>query len=154
EVTAVTAATDGPTLLAELDRLGAEVAVPLLEQDQVIGLLCLGEKRSGDPYFSNDADLLTTLANQSAIAIRNAQTHQRVVRMNEELQKILGTIESGVIAVGPKGRITLFNRAAEQLTALPAAAARGQLADHLPPPLARLITLTAQDGRSRSQEEF
>ncbi len=151
---------DGPTapdaseLRAEFCRLRAEVVVPLVEAEQVIGLLCIGAKRSGDPYFSNDADLLATLANQSAVAIRNAQTHQRVVQVNEELQKILSTIESGVIAVGPKGKIAIFNRAAEQLTGVPAQTARGQPVDHLPAALARLITMTVQDGQSRSQEEF
>ncbi len=141
-------------LRAEFTRLGAEVVVPLVEEEQVIGLLCIGPKRSGDPYFSDDADLLTTLANQSAVAIRNAQTHQRVVQVNEELQKILSTIKSGVIAVGPNGRIALFNRAAEQLTGVAVQSARGQAVEDLPAPLARLITSTVRDGQSRSQEEF
>jgi PAS domain S-box-containing protein len=141
-------------LLGELQRLKVEVVVPLIEQEQVIGLLCLGEKRSGDPYFSNDADLLTTLANQSAVAIRNAQVHQRVIQMNEELQKILSTIESGVIAVGAKGKVSLFNRAAEQLTGMSAQEARGHPVEHLPAPLAELVGATAADGKSRSQMEF
>jgi len=148
------AAADGGELRAEFSRLGAEVIIPLVEEEQVIGLLCLGAKRSGDPYFSDDADLLTTLANQSAVAIRNAQTHQRVVQVNEELQKVLSTIESGVVAVGPRGKITLFNRAAERLTGVAAEAARGRAVSDLPSALARLIGATAQDGQSRSQEEF
>jgi PAS domain S-box-containing protein len=141
-------------LRGELQRLKVDVVVPLIEQEQVIGLLCLGEKRSGDPYFSNDADLLTTLANQSAVAIRNAQVHQRVIQMNEELQKILSTIESGVIASGAKGKISLFNRAAEQLTGMSAQEARGHPVEHLPAPLAELVGATAADGQSRSQVEF
>jgi PAS domain S-box-containing protein len=148
---------EGPpagALQAEFGRLGAEVIVPLIEKEQVIGLVCIGPKRSGDPYFSDDADLLTTLANQSAVAIRNAQTHQRVVQMNEELQKILSTIESGVIAVGPRGRIALFNRAAELLTGIPAPTACGRSVDELPGRLARLLAGTVKDGQSRSQEEF
>jgi PAS domain S-box-containing protein len=148
------AAPDGASLRVDFRRLRAEVVLPLVEEGRVFGLLCVGVKRSGDPYYSNDADLLTTLANQSAVAIRNAQTHRRVVHMNEELQKILSTIESGVIAVGRKGRITLFNRAAEQLTGLSARATYGQSADCLPIPLARLMDVTAADGQPRSQEEF
>jgi len=141
-------------LLTECTELCAEVIVPLVNEEQVIGLLCIGAKRSGDPYFSNDADLLATLANQSAVAIRNAQNHQRVVQVNEELEKILGTIESGVIALGRKGKITLFNRAAERLTNVPAQAARGRAADCLPPPLPELLAEAALDGQSRPQEEL
>ncbi len=117
-------------------------------------MLVLGAKRSGDPYFSNDADLLTTLANQAAVAVRNAQTHARVVQVNEEMQKVLETIESGVVAVGPRGRITLFNRAAEQFTGVSAQAVRGQAPDQLPAPLGRLLQSTAADGQPRSQNEF
>jgi PAS domain S-box-containing protein len=141
-------------LALEFDRLNADVVVPLIEEADVIGILCLGQKRSGDPYFSDDADLLATLANQSSVAIRNAQTHQRVVQLNEELQTILSTIESGVVAVGAKARITLFNRTAERLIGMPAISAKGQRVEDLPPALARCLGATLADGEPRSQVEF
>jgi len=144
-----------PAIIAELDRLGgAEVIAPLFETGEVIGLVVLGPKWSGDPYFSDDADLLTTLANQSAVAIRNAQTHARVVQVNAELQKILGTIDSGVVAVGPTGQVSLFNRAAERFTGVPAMVARGRPAGQLPVPLAGALEATARDGKPRSEVEF
>jgi len=141
-------------LRLELDSLHGAVVAPLVEENELIGFLVLGAKRSGDPYFSNDADLLTTLANQAAVAVRNAQTHARVVQVNEEMQKVLETIESGVVAVGPRGRITLFNRAAEQLTGTSAQAARGQSPECLPSPLGSALEATAADGAARSQIEF
>ena len=114
--------------------------MPLIEEGEAIGFIALGVKRSGDPYFSNDADLLTTLANQAAVAVRNAQTHARVVQVNEQMQKVLETIESGVVAVGPRGRITLFNRAAERFTGVSAQEMRGKGPDQLPAPLGPLLT--------------
>ena len=149
-----TRATDTDHLLRELDELRAEVVGPIVEENELIGFLVLGAKRSGDPYFSNDADLLTTLANQAAVAVRNAQTHARVVQVNEEMRKVLETIESGVVAVGPRGRITLFNRAAEQLTGTAAQVARGQSPECLPNPLGGALHATALDGEPRSQIEF
>lgn len=141
-------------LLAALERIRAEVVVPLIEGTDVIGLIAIGVKRSGDPYFSNDADLFTTLANQAAVAVRNAQAHARVLEVNEEMQKVLETIESGVVALGPRGRITLFNRAAELLTGVSALTVRGQLPDHLPVPLTRALELTVVENRPLSQFEF
>ena len=141
-------------LRSELDSLQGAVIAPLIEEHTLIGFLVLGAKRSGDPYFSNDADLLTTLANQAAVAVRNAQTHARVVQVNEEMRKVLETIESGVVAVGPRGRITLFNRAAEQLTGTAAQVARGQSPECLPNPLGGALHATALDGEPRSQIEF
>ncbi len=141
-------------LSCEMKERGAEAVVPLIEEDQVIGFIIIGTKRSGDPYFTNDVDLLTTLANQAAVAVRNAQTHARVVHMNEQLNKVLETIESGVVALGPRGRITLFNRAAERLTGTPTRLAHGQAPQGLPAPLPDLLQATAADGQARSHIEF
>jgi PAS domain S-box-containing protein len=88
------------------------------------------------------------------VAVRNAQTHARVVQVNEEMRKVLETIESGVVAVGPRGRITLFNRAAEQLTGTSAQVARGQSPECLPSPLGSALHATAADGEPRPQIEF
>lgn len=145
---------EGVDTLAEMTRLNADVAAPLLEEGRLFGLIVLGPKRSGSPYFTDDADLLQTLAHQSAVAIRNAQTHQRVVQVNEELRKTLATIESGVVAVGSRGRVTVFNKAAEQFTGQPAEALRGRGVEQLPPVLGRLIEATLNDGQSRSQVEI
>ena len=145
---------DSDRLAPTLDELQAEVVAPLVEEGELIGFVVLGAKRSGDPYFSNDADLLTTLTNQAAVAVRNAQTHARVVQVNEEMRKVLETIESGVVAVGPRGRITLFNRAAELLTGTSASAARGQSPQCLPGPLGTALQATAVDGEPRSPIEF
>ncbi len=100
------------------------------------------------------SDLLQTLAHQSAVAIRNAQTHQRVVQVNEKLKKTLATIESGVVAVGTRDRVSVFNKAAEQFTGLSAEALRGRGIEQLPPVLGRLIEATLNDGQSRSQVEI
>ncbi len=135
-------------------RLGSEVLAPLVDSDRVIGFLAVGAKRSGDPFFSDDADLLATLANQSAVAVRNAQVHHQVLLVNEHIQRILATIESGVVAVGARGRITLFNRAAEGLAGVSAQALLGQPVGNVPIPLARLLESTAADGESRSQIEI
>ncbi len=148
---------DGPDpviMFADFARLGSEVLVPLIDSDRVFGFLAVGAKRSGDPFFSDDADLLATLANQSAVAVRNAQVHHQVLLVNEHIQRILATIESGVVAVGARGRITLFNRAAESLAGVSALALRGQPVGHLPVPLARLLESTAADGESRSPVEI
>ena len=154
EVTSRASSERFPQLPVDLEELHAEVVLPLIEEDEVTGMLVLGAKRSGDPYFSNDVDLLTTLANQAAVAVRNAQTHARVVHMNEQMNKVLETIESGVVAVGPRGRITLFNRAAEHLTGTSTKLALGQPPEGLPAPLAELLKSTAADRQPRSHIEF
>jgi class 3 adenylate cyclase len=57
----------------DFETLHASLMVPLIFQDEVIGLLNLGEKKSGKSYNRDDIDLLHTLANQGAVAIQNGK---------------------------------------------------------------------------------
>lgn len=73
---------------ANFEALHASLMIPLVFQDQVIGALNLGEKKSGKFYNRQDIDLLRTLANQSAVAIENARLFQENLqkqRMEKEL---------------------------------------------------------------------
>jgi len=68
--------------------LHASLIVPLVYQGKVIGLLNLGEKKSGKPYKREDIDLLRSLAHQGAVAIENARLFKENLekqRMEEEL---------------------------------------------------------------------
>jgi PAS domain S-box-containing protein len=142
------------TIAVEMEDLAIDVVAPLVEEGRLFGLIAVGPKRSGNPYFSNDADLLQTLAHQSAIAIRNAQTHQRVVQVNEELQKTLATIENGVVVVGARRRITVFNKAAETLTGLTGGSMCGRGVEQLPPVLARLLGAALDRHEAHSEVEI
>jgi len=76
------------TCAASFEALHASLMVPLVFQDQVIGSLNLGEKKSGKFYNREDIDLLHTLANQGAVAIENARLFEENLekqRMEEEL---------------------------------------------------------------------
>lgn len=99
----------------ELSSLKHDVVFPLTFEDQLIGVFFVGAKLSGDPYFQPDLDLLSTVSNQAAIAIRNAQLYTEVNWMRKYNENILYEMESGVITVDNNGVITMFNDAAEKL---------------------------------------
>ncbi len=70
------------------EELCASLMIPLIYQDHVIGLLNLGEKKSGKFYSREDVELARNLANQGAMAIENARMVEEVIekeRMEEEL---------------------------------------------------------------------
>ena len=69
--------------------LGAEVVVPLRFQQEIRGLLVLGAKRSEAPYTAEDLELLETLADQTAVAVANAQAHQQVLDYARQLERSL-----------------------------------------------------------------
>jgi PAS domain S-box-containing protein len=128
--------------------------LPTVSDNEVIGAIALGPKLSGDPYYPEDLDLLMTLANQAGIAIKNAQLYAQVVLANEHLENILATITSGVVAVDADGSVTMFNRAAEQLTGIATEQARGLAIAALPSSLGQTVLGTLTDGLARTQPEI
>ena len=66
----------------------SELAVPLIYQDKVIGVLDLEHTRRG--YFTEDHKrTLTTLAAQLAIAIENARLYEQIARQEKRLERDL-----------------------------------------------------------------
>ena len=63
----------------------SELAVPLIYQEKVIGVLDLEHTRRG--YFTEDHKrILTTLAAQLAIAIENARLYEQIARQEQRLE--------------------------------------------------------------------
>ncbi len=133
--------------------LAGDVAFTLAADQTIVGILVVGPKRSGDPYFAEDIDLLETLVSQAAVAMKNAQLYREVVLVNEYVDNILSTMDSGVIAVNAAGHIALFNPAAERLTGFHAADVRGESYQCLPNALASPLHDTLEAKATRSQFE-
>lgn len=137
----------------DLRTLGGEIAFPFLVEKSLLGVLIVGPKLSGDPYFSDDIDLVSTLASQAAIAMQNAQLYRQVVLANEHIENIVETMESAVIAVTAEGTVTLFNSAAERLTGFKAANMKGRPVSDLPDTISQPIAATLIDETPRLQVE-
>ena len=136
-----------------LSGLNWALVLPLISEAHVIGAIVVGPKLSGDPFYPQDLDLLMTLANQAGVAVKNAQLYAQVVLANEHLNNIVSTIESGVVAVDASGQVTLFNRAAAQLTGLDAEAVRNQPLTVLPVCVSAMLAEAIAGGGARTQPE-
>jgi serine phosphatase RsbU (regulator of sigma subunit) len=62
---------------------GFHLLVPLVYRERLMGLLALKEKLSGERFDRDDQNLLSTLANQSALAIETATLHDEMTRQAE-----------------------------------------------------------------------
>ncbi|HEV8587094.1 MAG TPA: ATP-binding protein [Methylomirabilota bacterium] len=148
-------ATDGDRRAdAELTAANWALVLPVISDDGLIAFIAAGPKLSGDPFYSQDLDLLMTLANQAGIAIKNARLYAQVVLANEYIENIVATIESGVVAINSAGRIAMFNRAAEHLTGLAADDVRGRNVAELAPCLSEPLLGSAADGVARTLPEI
>ena len=69
----------------ELDRIDAELFIPLKVKGELVGIFAVGEKRSGEGYSQDDQLTLRTLANQTAVTIENARLFTAEQLRREEL---------------------------------------------------------------------
>jgi signal transduction histidine kinase len=68
------------------ERWGISLALPLtLQAKKIIGVIVLGDKRSGLKYSSSDVDLLVTIASQTALAVERLQLQEKLIL--EEMEK-------------------------------------------------------------------
>lgn len=63
-----------------------DIYIPICTLDSWIGLLGLGPKLSGERYTREDIDLLSTLAEQTVIALQNARLVDRLIQTQNMLE--------------------------------------------------------------------
>ena len=123
-----TTADDG---LAEWDLLlaagnRAYLGVPLAAREG--GLYGVLSVYSREPRAWRDEEVgaLVALAASAAVALSNAELYQRVAVEREQSVAILANVADGIVAVDRDGHVVLWNRAAEEITGVPAAEAIGR----------------------------
>ena len=133
ELTLWAEADDVEELQEEFTHLRSKVIVPLLVEHQIAGFIAVGEKLSGDPFFTHDIEFLATVGNQAGVALKRAQLHEEVTWMKEYNENILRYMESGLVVVNHDGAITVVNEAAARMLGMTAAEITGQPIDKLIP---------------------
>lgn len=89
-----------PSILHMLDAMGSNVCLPLINKDRLIGFINLGPRTDGHGYSPNELHLLTTLAQNAAVAVDNAilytdlKRSQILMRRTDRLRS-LETIAGG-----------------------------------------------------------
>jgi signal transduction histidine kinase len=80
-----------PELLTALTENDLAIVAPLYVNQQLIGVMVLGNKKSGDSYNQQDVRALKIIAGQVAVAIENAKLYDELknfsVTLEEEVQK-------------------------------------------------------------------
>jgi len=70
-----------------MNKIEADICLPLFRENKIVGIIVLGKKISGDAYSKEDIDLLVALSNQASIALENARLYERVEDLSENLQE-------------------------------------------------------------------
>lgn len=105
----------GSSLLSEMSRLRSAIVIPLISKGELLGVLSLGEKTTGDIYSAEDISLLTVLANQVAPSLENSRLFNEILVMKNHQDNILQHLRSGVITVDRNSRVKSANRRAAEI---------------------------------------
>jgi signal transduction histidine kinase len=89
------------SVINQMSLIEAEVSIPLISKDQLIGMINLSQKFDKDIYYHEDIELLSTLANQTAIAIENARLYEDLKKSKSYMRRAdrlasLGTLTAGL----------------------------------------------------------
>lgn len=87
-------------LEAELKAMDAAIVVPSFIDEKLIAILVMGNKISGKTYSSDDLAVFSILANQSALAIENAQFYDEMKNTHAQLLKAEKMATIGTLADG------------------------------------------------------
>src|SRR5580704_3513642 len=103
------------------------VCVPVMGKEGVIGVLYVDSRIRTDTVLHHDPELLSTIADQAAVAIDNARLYEdlsasfgKLSSTKTQNDEILESIASGVIVLDAQQGIAQFNRAAEMTFGLSA----------------------------------
>lgn len=94
--------------LQELDMVGASLIVPIRIERNLIGILALGEKVSGEIFDAKELELLSVLANQAAISLENARLYERAERERRELEVLYELSRRLVAVTEPEAMMSLI----------------------------------------------
>jgi len=103
------------------------VCVPIKGKEGVIGALYVDSRIRTDTVLHHDPELLSTIADQAAVAIDNARLYEdlsesfgKLSSTKTQNDEILESIASGVVVLDAQQNIVQFNRAAEMTFGLSA----------------------------------
>jgi K+-sensing histidine kinase KdpD len=86
------------------------VGLPLVAQQEVIGFIYIFRNYRGS-FSANDRSLLSSFANQAAIAVRNARLYTEVNREKQRIDGMLDSAADGILILNPDHTIERTNAA-------------------------------------------
>jgi len=86
------------------------VGLPLIARQEVIGFIYIFRNYRG-VFSTNDRSLLSSFANQAAIAVRNASLYTEVNREKQRIDAMLNSAADGILILNPDHSIERTNAA-------------------------------------------
>jgi len=132
----------------EFQFLGAQLAIPIIDRESLLGVVMLDERVTGEPFTNDEVAVLFQLFEETGLALRNAWQHEQIVTSHELVGDILAHLGSGAIVFGPGHEVLHVNDAARAIF-LPGAPTRAVFDfTDLPQQLGSMVFTVLQGGNA------
>jgi signal transduction histidine kinase/ActR/RegA family two-component response regulator len=98
----------------EFELLGAEVAVPILDRETVLGVAVFDGRITGEPLVNTELQLIFHLLEQLGLAVKNIWLHDQLSGNHQMMAGILRELSSGCVVVGRDLTILHANKSARK----------------------------------------
>jgi len=98
----------------EFELLGAQVAVPILDRDSIVGVAVFDGRVTGEPLVNVELELIFHLLEQVGLALRNIWLHDQLAGNHEMMADVLRELSSACIVVGRDLKVLHANKSARR----------------------------------------
>lgn len=109
----------------EFELLRAQVAVPILDRETLVGLAVFDARLTGEPLSGSELELIFHLLERVGLALKNIWLHDQLAANNELMAGILHELSSACVVVGQDLTVLHANKLARRY--FPPAPERGEL---------------------------
>lgn len=104
-----------PVATKEFELLGGQVAVPIFDQERLVGMAIFDRRLTGEQLSNTELELIFHLLERLGLALKNLWLHEQLAANNEILTEILRELSTGCVVIDRDLKILNFNRAARRL---------------------------------------
>ena len=106
-------------LRKEFELLGAQVAIPILDRESMLGVAMFDRRLTGESFTHDELALMFHLLEQLGLAIRNIWLHDQLGANHDLMADTLGHLSNGCVVVSAGMEILHANDAARKLFGQP-----------------------------------
>jgi len=112
-------ALDDVAVQREFELLGAQVAIPILDRETVIGVATFDGRVTGEPLVNGELELTFHLLEELGLAIKNIWLHDQLAANHGMMADILRELSSACVVISRDLTVLHANRTARQYFAKP-----------------------------------
>ena len=108
-----------PEIQKEFQLLGAQLAVPILDRQTIVGVAIFDERLTGEPLLNQELELIFHLLEQLGLALKNIWLHDQVVANHQMMTDVLRELTSACVVADRDLKILHANKAARSMFSRP-----------------------------------